>query len=152
MELLLSTVFIGLAVGLLAWSAEDLIQRGLDTAAADFRIQLRRLRMGTKYVRQLLAVWWGGLVGLALVLWLVFDLTILGIVISLILAAAPWYLVRRWAFQRRQLIEDQMADAMVALASAISSWIVLAGTDGCTISTLGTRAVNDTGIRSLAVS
>lgn len=125
MELLLSTVLIGTGVGYFAWSAEDLIQRGLDAAAADFRVQLRRLRMGTKYVRQMLAVWWAGLVGLALVLWLVFDLTILGIVICLILAAAPWYLVRRWAFQRRQLIEDQMADAMVALASAIKAGLSL---------------------------
>lgn len=126
MELLYSTLLIGLAVGLLAWSAEDLIQRGLDAAAADFRLQLKRLRMGTKYVRQLLAVWWGALVGLALVLWLVFDLTVLAIVISLVLAALPWYLVRRWAFQRRQLIEDQMADAMVALASAIKAGLSLA--------------------------
>jgi tight adherence protein B len=124
--LLFSTIAIGLAVGLFAWSAEGLIQRGLDIAAADFRVQLKRLRMGSKYVRQLLAVWWGGLVGLALVLWLVFDLTILGVVISLMLAALPWYLVRRWAFQRRQLIEDQMADAMVALASAIKAGLSLA--------------------------
>jgi tight adherence protein B len=124
--LLLSTVLIGLAVGIFAWAGEELIQRGLDVAAADFRVQLKRLRMGTKYVRQLLAVWWGGLVGLALVLWLVFDLTVLGIVISLMLAALPWYLVRRWAFQRRQLIEDQMADAMVSLASAIKAGLSLA--------------------------
>jgi tight adherence protein B len=125
-ELFLGTALIGSGVGLLAWSAEDVFGRALTFVADDFRLQLRRLRISSPHVRSLLAVWWGNVLATYLVLWMVFDLPVLGLVIAGLLIAAPWYLVRRWAWQRRLLIEDQMADAMVSLSSAIKAGLSLA--------------------------
>jgi tight adherence protein B len=43
-----------------------------------------------------------------------------------VLAAGPWYLVRRMALTRRRRIEDQLADAMVMFSSAIRAGLSLA--------------------------
>lgn len=126
MESAIGTLLIGVGTGLLAWSGADSVRRGLDYAAADFVVQLKRLRMSSRHVRASLAVWWSILLGMLLTLWLVFDLPILGLIICAMLAVMPWYLVRRWAWQRRMLLEDQMADAMVSLASAIKAGLSLA--------------------------
>jgi tight adherence protein B len=125
-DVILSCVLIGAAIALLAWSADEFVVRALDFVAADFRLQLRRLRINTTYVRSLLAVWWGNVVACYLVLWLVFDLPVLGLLVAALLVAAPWWLVRRWAWRRKLLIEDQMADAMVSLSSAIRAGLSLA--------------------------
>ncbi|MHC4181100.1 MAG: type II secretion system F family protein, partial [Planctomycetota bacterium] len=45
--------------------------------------------------------------------------------ISVFLIAAPWYLLRRLAERRRLQIEDQLADAMVSLASAVKAGLSL---------------------------
>jgi tight adherence protein B len=42
-----------------------------------------------------------------------------------LLIAVPWYVVRRLAEARRQKIEDQLADAMVTLSSAIKAGLSL---------------------------
>ncbi len=126
MEAALGTLMIGVGTGLLAWSGADSIDHGLDYAAADFAVQMKRLRMSSRHVRASLAVWWSVLLGMLLTLWLIFDLPILGLMICGMLAVMPWYLVRRWAWQRRMLLEDQMADAMVSLASAIKAGLSLA--------------------------
>lgn len=65
------------------------------------------------------------MLALFLVLWFVFNIPILGLAICGVLFLAPWYFVRRWAHLRRQLIDDQMADAMVSLASAIRAGLSL---------------------------
>jgi tight adherence protein B len=48
------------------------------------------------------------------------------VLLAIMLLAAPWYVVRRWAWRRKQQIEDQMADAMVSLSSAIKAGLSLA--------------------------
>ena len=125
-DVILSSALIGGGVGWLAWSAEEFFQRALNFVSDDFRLQLKRLRIHSPHVRSLLAVWWGNVLAGYLVLWLVFDLPVLGLAIAALLVAAPWYLVRRWAWRRRMLIEDQMADAMVSLSSAIKAGLSLA--------------------------
>jgi tight adherence protein B len=42
------------------------------------------------------------------------------------LLTAPWYLVRRMAYHRRQKIEDQLADSMVTLANGVRAGLSLA--------------------------
>ena len=125
-DVLLSSVLIGCAIAGMAWASDEFLLRALNFVAEDFRLQLRRLRINTTYVRSLLAVWWGNVLACYLVLWLVFDLPVLGLVIAALLISAPWYLVRRWAWRRKLLIEDQMADAMVSLSSAIRAGLSLA--------------------------
>lgn len=124
MSLILSLVF-GVAIVLLVWAGEESFRHFLDYVEADFRTQLRRLRASTRYVRSGLLSWWIFVLAVFLVLWFVFDIPVLGLAVCCVLFLAPWYFVRRWAFQRRQLIDDQMADAMVSLASAIRAGLSL---------------------------
>ena len=57
---------------------------------------------------------------------LVFDIPVLGLLMSLLLLVLPWYLLKRWNEQRRAMIEDQLADSMVSLSSAIKAGLSLA--------------------------
>jgi len=125
-DVILSSVLIGAAIAFLAWASDEFLVRALNFVSDDFRLQLRRLRINTTYVRSLLAVWWGNVLACYVVLWLVFDLPVLGLLVAALLVAAPWWLVRRWAWRRKMLIEDQMADAMVSLSSAIRAGLSLA--------------------------
>lgn len=124
MPLILSLMF-GAAIVLLVWAGDDAFGRFLDFVEADFRAQLRRLRASPRHVRPGLLSWWIFVLALFLVLWFVFNIPILGLAICGVLFLAPWYFVRRWAHLRRQLIDDQMADAMVSLASAIRAGLSL---------------------------
>ncbi|HTN04423.1 type II secretion system F family protein [Planctellipticum variicoloris] len=124
MPLILSLMF-GAAIVLLVWAGEGAFGRFLDFVEADFRAQLRRLRASPRHVRPGLLSWWIFVLALFLVLWFVFNIPILGLAICGVLFLAPWYFVRRWAHLRRQLIDDQMADAMVSLASAIRAGLSL---------------------------
>lgn len=124
MSLILPLVF-GVAISLLVWSGGETFSRFLDYVEADFRTQLRRLRASTRHVRSGLLSWWIFVLGVFLVLLFVFNIPVLGLALCGVLFLTPWYFVRRWAFQRRQLIDDQMADAMVSLASAIRAGLSL---------------------------
>jgi tight adherence protein B len=61
-----------------------------------------------------------------LFLWLALDAVLLGASLAAVLSAGPWYMVRRLAQQRRQKIEDQLADAMVMFSSAIRAGLSIA--------------------------
>jgi tight adherence protein B len=61
-----------------------------------------------------------------LVLWIAFDVFVLAVMTAALLISLPWYVVRRMAETRRMKIEDQLADAMVSLASAIKAGLSLA--------------------------
>lgn len=124
MPLILALLF-GVAITLLVWAGDQPFRHFLDYVEADFRLQLRRLRASTRHVRSGLLSWWIFVLAAYLVCLFVFEIPILGLAICGVLFAAPWYFVRRWAFQRRQLIDDQMADAMVSLASAIRAGLSL---------------------------
>jgi tight adherence protein B len=51
---------------------------------------------------------------------------VLGLAVCALLICLPWYLVRRMAERRAEKIEDQLADAMVSLSSAIKAGLSLA--------------------------
>jgi len=126
LEVLLSSVLIGSGVGLLTWSGQATFDDWLTYAETDFRRQLRRLRVSPKHLRGLLLTWWGYVLAQFIVLWIFFEIPVLGFVFSLLLVGLPWYFVHRWAWQRRLAIEDQLADSMVSLASAIKAGLSLA--------------------------
>jgi tight adherence protein B len=46
--------------------------------------------------------------------------------VALLMAAGPWYLVRRMATRRREKIEDQLADAMVMFSASIRAGLSMA--------------------------
>jgi len=56
---------------------------------------------------------------------LILDSFVFALLFSGLLVAGPWYIVRRMAETRREKIEDQLADAMVGLSSAIRAGLSL---------------------------
>ncbi|MFN6107478.1 MAG: type II secretion system F family protein [Planctomycetaceae bacterium] len=122
---LLTSVLIGLSCALVPLTGGDLFHWALGFVEDDLREKLRRLRVDTRPLHGWLIVW---LVAVGLVFLgflLVLDSAVFAILFSVLLIAVPWYVVRRLAEQRRQKIEDQLADAMVTLSSAIKAGLSL---------------------------
>jgi tight adherence protein B len=91
----------------------------IDFVARDLDDRLRSLRLSTRNLRLRIQAWLA-LVGATFsALWITLAAPVLSTLIALLLAAGPWYLVRRLAQERRRKIEDQLADAMVMFSSAI---------------------------------
>jgi tight adherence protein B len=59
------------------------------------------------------------------VLWLAGDALTFAVGSAVLLSAGPWYLVRRMSQQRRQKIEDQLADAMVMFSGAVRAGLAI---------------------------
>lgn len=127
MELaLLGCVLIGVAIGCGVYAGGPALAAGFAFVEADFRDKLRRLRKPTRNLTALLTAWLGAVVGVLLVMWIGLGLPVLGGITAVLLFCLPWYILRRLAEQRRQKIEDQLADAMVSLSSAIRAGLSLA--------------------------
>lgn len=126
MALALGTIFIAAAVGLFAYAGTAYYARWFGLIEKDIREKLRRLRITTKRLRTYLIAWLVFVGVLFLFEWIVLDVFVLALTTLSVLICLPWYLVRRMAEKRRQKIEDQMADAMVSLASAIKAGLSLA--------------------------
>lgn len=125
-EILIGALLIGGGVGVLAFSADSYFRRVLDFVETDFREQLRRMRMSTRHLRKSLVAWWvfaGTVWGM---MWFVFNIPFLGLTIFILMIVLPWFWIRRMAHQRALQIEDQLADSMVSLASAIKAGLSLA--------------------------
>lgn len=125
-EILISSALLGLSVALLSWAGDPYYTQGLDRAEGAFREKLKRLRVYPRHLRASIIAWCSFVVGHFLLMALVFDIPIIGLVLSMLLLGVPWYLVKRWAERRRELIEDQLADSMVSLSSAIKAGLSLA--------------------------
>ena len=126
MEAAIGTVLVGLACGILPFGAEDFYGRGVDFVEADIRDKLRHLRISAKNLRWWLHAWTIFVVVVLLGMSVAFSSLPLDLTVSCLLVCLPWYVVRRKAERRRQMIEDQLADAMVALSSAIKAGLSLA--------------------------
>lgn len=125
-EVLISSLLFGGSVALLAWSGDVFYGSLLDRAEQAFREKLKRLRIYPRHLRASIIAWCGFVLAVFLVLALVFDVPVIGLVLSLLLLGVPWYMVKRWAERRREMIEDQLADSMVSLSSAIKAGLSLA--------------------------
>lgn len=126
LETLISSLLFGTAVALLVWAGEPFYGRFLDRTEAAFREKLKRLRIYPRHLRATIIVWCGLSLAHFLLMALVFDIPIIGLVLTLLLLGVPWYYVKRWAERRHELIEDQLADSMVSLSSAIKAGLSLA--------------------------
>lgn len=122
---ILGTMLVGSSIGLLAWFGAGYYVVGLDLLEKSLREKLRRLRISTKRLRSWLIAWSVLLLVTLLGFWLAVDALTFGILFSVLFAALPWYVIRRLDEARRQKIEDQLADAMVTLASAIKAGLSL---------------------------
>lgn len=126
LEVLLASGCMGLAAAVIAWAGAPTYSRWLDSIETDFRDKLRRLRIKSASLRQLLVGWFTAIGLLYVAFWLIMNLPVLGFVTCALLLYIPWYVLKRLAGTRRMMIEDQLADSMVSLSSAIKAGLSLA--------------------------
>ena len=116
----------GLAVAALAFFCRDYFAQALGGVERDMAEKLRRLRVSPRKLHRYLVVWLVVTAGVFFGFWIVLDSIVFAVLASVFLLFAPWYLLRRMAERHRQKIEDQLADAMVALANAVRAGLSLA--------------------------
>lgn len=124
-DILPASLLMGAGVGCGAYAGRGHYSQLLDFLERDFGDKLRTLRRPINHLRRWLIAWhaFSAAVGIGLV---VFDAPVFAVLCMLLLLALPWYLLRRLAEARKQKIEDQLADAMVALSGAIQAGLSLA--------------------------
>ncbi len=115
----------GLAVAAAALFCRDYFAWAFGVVERDVAEKLRRLRISTRPLRRWLIVWLAVTGGVFFGFLVVLDSIVFAVLTSAILLFVPWFLVRRMAEKRRLKIEDQMADAMVTLASAVRAGLSL---------------------------
>ena len=120
-----SSGLMGGAVALFAYAGEGWYDRALSTMEADFRVKLRRLRVSARNLRKGLIAWSILVLSCFLTVSLMLDTPVFGALFAGMLVGGPWYIVGRMAEKRRERIEDQLADSMVALSSAIRAGLSL---------------------------
>jgi tight adherence protein B len=126
-EILLAsgTALVGLGVALAAFAGSESIGAGLAFVEDDLRDKLRRLRVNTRSLHKWIVAWAIAVAGALLGFSIALDSIPFGLLFAILLVCVPWYVVRRMAEKRRLRIEDQLADAMVSLASAIKAGLSL---------------------------
>jgi tight adherence protein B len=124
-ELWLGTGLVGAGVGFLAYSGQDYYARALDYLEQDLGDKLRRMHTPTHRLRQYLVAWSAAIVLVFVVFLFALNSALLGGLMAVFVACAPWYLVRRMAELRRRKLEDQLADAFVTFSSAIRAGLSL---------------------------
>jgi tight adherence protein B len=117
--------FVGLAVALVVYAGEEFFASGLGYVEHDLRDKLRRLRINTRGLRKWIIAWAIAVVGALFGFSFALDSVPFGLLFAVLLVCVPWYVVRRMAEKRRLRIEDQLADAMVSMSSAIKAGLSL---------------------------
>jgi tight adherence protein B len=121
----LGSLFMGLAVSAAAWGLVTSEGSWLDSLEHDWSRQLRRLRVSTVRLRTYLLIWLGLVAAGALIIWAGFGSPLFAITSAAALLTIPWLWIRHLARLRRERIEDQLADAMVTMSSAIRAGLSL---------------------------
>jgi tight adherence protein B len=125
-EQLVPCLALGAAIGLISYSGAGYFRDVLDFVERDLAEKLKRLQSPTPKLRQYLIAWSAAIVTIFLLLWLGAHSFIFAALAAMFLISAPWYLLRRMAERRRMRIEDQLADSMVTLSSAVKAGLSLA--------------------------
>lgn len=126
LEVLMGSGFVGAGTAVLAWAGADTWERWLNAVEGDFRDKLRRMRIRSRHLRKMIIGWLVTVSVFFLCMWVILNLPVLGFVMAATLFLLPLYIVRRMAQKRKEKIEDQMADSMVSMASAIKAGLSLA--------------------------
>lgn len=121
----LGSLLIGLAACAGAWGLVTSEGSWLDALEKNWSDQLRRIRISTTRLRIYLLIWLGIVATVAAIVWVGFGTPLFAIVAAAVLLSVPWLLIRRMARIRKERIEDQLADAMVSLSSAIRAGLSL---------------------------
>ncbi|MSR59826.1 MAG: hypothetical protein EXS05_19680 [Planctomycetaceae bacterium] len=122
---LLGTVAMGVAVAIAALAGRETIADGVSFIEQDLREKLRRLRINTRNLHRWVVAWMIAVLATFLGFTALAGSLPFAVLFAVLLVSVPWYLVRRQAEKRRLRIEDQLADAMVSLSSAIKAGLSL---------------------------
>lgn len=122
---LLGSVSMGAAVAIAALAGRETIAGGVAFIERDLREKLRRLRINTRSLHRWVVAWMIAVVATLLGFAVLLGSLPFGVCFAVLLVCVPWYLIRRQAERRRVRIEDQLADAMVSLSSAIKAGLSL---------------------------
>lgn len=122
----LACLLIGAAAGAAGFFGREYLAHGLSLVEADLTDKLRRLRAPTSRLRVYIIVWLAAIGGTLALFAFALNNIVFALLISAFLVCTPWYLVRRMAERRRLKIEDQLADAMVTMSSAVKAGLSLA--------------------------
>ncbi|MDA1013393.1 MAG: type II secretion system F family protein [Planctomycetota bacterium] len=126
MMVILATACIAASTAMFAYAGERYYRQWFQFIESDLRDKLRRLRINMKNLRKVLIAWFSMVAVVFVILWISFGLFVLGLLFAALQICLPWYIVRRMAQKRKEQIEDQLADAMVSLSSAIKAGLSLA--------------------------
>ena len=94
-EVILSSALFGCSIALLVWAGEPYFQRMLDIIEADHREKLKKLRNYPRHLRASIVAWWAFVIAHLLTMALVFEIPVIGLLLSLLLLVMPWYMLRR---------------------------------------------------------
>ena len=125
-ELWPANLMMGATIALGVYSCQGYYHQGLDLVERDFAEKLRTLRRSVPRLRRYLKLWTALVAAVFVGLTVFLDSPVFGLLLSVLLVCFPWYLLRRMAQERKRQIEDQLADAMVALSGAIKAGLSLA--------------------------
>ena len=123
--LIISTLMAG-AAGALTWASRDWVGVFLGFVERDVSAKLKEMRVTTNYLTEYLTCWLYFIVAVFLGLWFSYGSPIFALLSVALLGPLPWYLLRRMAERRRQKIEEQLANSMTTLSSAIRAGLSLA--------------------------
>lgn len=121
----LSSLLIGLAAATAGWGLLTSDGGWLDDLERSWADQLRRIRISTLRLRSYLICWLGITGAIGVLLWVGFGTPLFAICAIGLLLTIPWLILRHLAASRREKIEDQLADAMVSLSSAVRAGLSL---------------------------
>ncbi len=121
----LASLLIGLAAAAAGWGLLTSDDSWLDDLERKWADQLRRIRISTNRLRIYLLCWLGITAAVGVLLWVGFGSPLFAACAIGLLLTVPWLILRKLATVRHEKIEDQLADAMVSLSSAIRAGLSL---------------------------
>ncbi|RLS58119.1 MAG: hypothetical protein DWH91_03280 [Planctomycetota bacterium] len=121
----LASILIGLAFAAGGWALIGAQQGWLDQLESRWSAQLRRIRLSPLRLRTYLICWLSITAAVGGLLWAGFGAPVFAITAVLGLLTIPTWVLRTLVQRRRDRIEDQLADAMVSLSSAIRAGLSL---------------------------
>ncbi len=121
----LSSLLVGVAASAMCWGVVTSDGGWLDDLERQWATQLRMLRVSTTRLRVYLICWLGITAAVGVLLWVGFGTPLFAACAIGALLAVPWLVIRNLAASRHAKIEDQLADAMVSLSSAIRAGLSL---------------------------
>ncbi len=121
----LATLLIGLAAAAAGWGMLTADGGWLDDLERRWADQLRRIRISTSHLRIYLICWLSITAAVGILLWVGMGSPLFAACAIGLLLSVPWLILRNLAARRHEKIEDQLADAMVSLSSAIRAGLSL---------------------------